>query len=96
MADEKLSDELRAEALRIADDYGMPPSSVQHLVKRILALCAKVQAEAREAGLEEAARLHESVRVDCDHERNAGHPGAAAMGAVIEYRDAIRALKAKR
>lgn len=42
---------------------------------------------------ERAAMLHESVRVDCDHERQAGHPGAAAMGTVIDYRDQIRALQ---
>ena len=43
---------------------------------------------------EKAAILHESVRVDCDHERQGGHPGAGAMGAVIDYRDKIRALPA--
>lgn len=35
--------------------------------------------------------LHEVVDAACDHERLNGHPGARAMGAVIEYRDAIRA-----
>ena len=37
---------------------------------------------------ERAASLHESIRPSCDHEPNIG---AGAMGAVIPYRDAIRA-----
>jgi hypothetical protein len=37
---------------------------------------------------ERAASLHESVRTHCDHEPDAG---AGAMGAVINYRDLIRA-----
>ena len=36
---------------------------------------------------ERCAMLHESVRVNCDHEPGAG---AGAMGAVIQYRDLIR------
>lgn len=39
------------------------------------------------AATERAASLHESVRVNCDHEPDAG---AGAMGAVIQYRDMIR------
>jgi hypothetical protein len=35
--------------------------------------------------------LHESVSPASDEERLHGSPGAGAMGAVIEYRDAIRA-----
>lgn len=39
---------------------------------------------------EACAQLHESINPACDHERP--HvPGAGAMGAVIAYRDAIRA-----
>lgn len=44
---------------------------------------------------ERAARLHEDIDPACDHERQHGTPGAGAMGAVIRYRDAIRALKDK-
>lgn len=51
--------------------------------------------DTRDAALEEAARLHENINAACDHERQHGAPGAGAMGAVIEYRDAIRALKEK-
>ena len=36
---------------------------------------------------ERCAMLHESVRVNCDHEPGAG---AGAMRAVIQYRDLIR------
>lgn len=45
-------------------------------------------AEIRAAAFEEAARLHEQVRTICDHEPGAG---GGAMGAVIDYRDKIRA-----
>lgn len=39
---------------------------------------------------ERAASLHESVNPASDEERGNNVPGAGAMGAVIEYRDAIR------
>ena len=39
---------------------------------------------------ERAASLHESVNPASDEERGNSVPGAGAMGAVIEYRDAIR------
>lgn len=42
------------------------------------------------AATERAARLHESVNPASDDERLNKVPGAAAMGAVIEYRDLIR------
>lgn len=41
--------------------------------------------------VEMAASLHESVNPASDEERLARAPGAGAMGAVIEYRDLIRA-----
>lgn len=41
---------------------------------------------------ERAAALHESINPASDAERESGTPGAGAMGAVIEYRDAIRKL----
>lgn len=41
---------------------------------------------------ERAAALHESINPASDDERASGTPGAGAMGAVIEYRDAIRRL----
>lgn len=40
---------------------------------------------------ERCARLHESVDPASDDERHNKVPGAGAMGAVIEYRDLIRA-----
>ncbi len=48
--------------------------------------------EASRLALESAAQLHESVNPASDEERLHGSPGAGAMGAVIEYRDKIRAL----
>jgi len=48
----------------------------------------------RREALEEAALLHDSIDPACDHERQDGVPGAGAMGAIIEYRDKIRALAA--
>ena len=44
-----------------------------------------------EAATERAASLHEMVNPASDMERHHGNPGAGAMGAVIEYRDTIRA-----
>ena len=44
------------------------------------------------AATRRAGDLHESVNAASDQERHDGHPGAGAMGAVIEYRDAIRNL----
>lgn len=41
---------------------------------------------------ERAASLHEVVNPASDDERANGVPGSGAMGAVIEYRDAIRKL----
>lgn len=52
--------------------------------------------QARNAALEEAAALHESINPASDEERHHRAPGAGAMGAVIEYRDKIRELKGKR
>jgi hypothetical protein len=43
------------------------------------------------AATERAASLHEQVNPASDDERHHKVPGAGAMGAVIEYRDAIRA-----
>lgn len=43
------------------------------------------------AATERAASLHESVNPASDAERLNKDPGAGAMGAVIEYRDMIRA-----
>ncbi len=43
------------------------------------------------AATERAASLHESVDPASSEERLAKVPGAGAMGAVIEYRDLIRA-----
>jgi hypothetical protein len=40
---------------------------------------------------ERCAALHESINSASDDERFHGHPGAGAMGAIIEYRDLIRA-----
>jgi hypothetical protein len=44
------------------------------------------------AATERAAALHESVDPASDDERLNKVPGAGAMGAVIQYRDLIRAL----
>lgn len=45
------------------------------------------------AATERAAALHESVNPSSDDERQINIPGAGAMGAVIEYRDAIRRIE---
>ena len=53
---------------------------------------SKTEAAARKAALEDAALLHENINPASNDERLNNVPGAGAMGAVIEYRDAIRAL----
>ena len=45
--------------------------------------------QARREEREACALLHQDIDPRCDHEGE--HPGAGAMGAVIRYRDAIRA-----
>lgn len=42
------------------------------------------------AATEKAASLHENINPASDEERTNKAPGCGAMGAVIEYRDAIR------
>lgn len=56
------------------------------------ALIKAVAEHARTEALEEAAALFESIGPASDDERLHGNPGAGAMGAVLEYRNAIRAL----
>ena len=66
-------------------------------IERIARALAEQDTAARRegfaAGLERAAREHENVNPASDEERSHGIPGADAMGAVIEYRDRIRALE---
>lgn len=57
------------------------------------AVLAAYREVTRNEAFEEAARLHEQINPASDDERLKGHPGAGAMGAVIEYRDALRGLK---
>jgi hypothetical protein len=52
----------------------------------------KLMAAARADERERCARLHENINPASDEERLNGVPGAGAMGCVIAYRDAIRAL----
>lgn len=47
------------------------------------------------AANEHAGALHEVIDPASDTERLRGDPGAGAMGAVIEYRDAIRAASSR-
>jgi hypothetical protein len=48
--------------------------------------------EGFKAATERAASLHEQINPASDMERHHGDPGAGGMGAVIEYRDTIRAM----
>lgn len=50
------------------------------------------EADAYIVGVEDAAALFEMINPASDTERLRGDPGAGAMGAIIEYRDKIRAL----
>lgn len=67
----------------------------EHEVERLMHGIIGTQVDAIEDALEQAAMLHEQVDCASDAERLAGIPGAGAMGAVIEYRDKIRELKAR-
>lgn len=69
---------------------------LEHSDRTVITAVVVATPAIRDEALEEAARLHENIDPACDHERQKGHPGAGAMGAVIRYRDAIRALKDKR
>jgi hypothetical protein len=51
--------------------------------------------QARNTALDEAAGLSAIVNPASDEERLHGDPGAGAMGAIIEYRNKIRALRTK-
>lgn len=77
------------ELATLAADEFYDNGSIENATRSIKAALAEAEREA----LEKCARLHESINPASDDERIKGHPGAGAMGAVIEYRDAIRALK---
>jgi hypothetical protein len=76
-------------AYKQTDDY----ANTRHWVKQEEAVDGSLWA-AFERGwrlaTERAGRLHEQINPASDDERLANVPGAGAMGAVIEYRDAIR------
>lgn len=67
--------------------------ALRETIERQKLVLSKGHAQTRDDALEEAARLHENIYPACEHERQKGDLGAGAMGAVIAYRDAIRALK---
>ena len=61
----------------------------------VIILADALLAERRAGAMEmraAAGNLHEQINPASDLERFNGDPGAGAMGAVIEYRDSIRAL----
>lgn len=77
----------------ICDTYGSHGHSVEGRIsaedfESLLRLIGDVRKMERER----CATLHENINTASDDERFHGHPGAGAMGAVIEYRDAIRKL----
>lgn len=51
--------------------------------------------ETMDETIEQCAMLHEQINPASDAERLEGVPGCGAMGAIIEYRDAIRQLARK-
>lgn len=61
----------------------------------VLIAAGKGLREGIRQGMERAANMHAYVKPACEHEREAGAPGAGAIGAVIEYRDLIRAEAVK-
>mgnify|MGYP001567931827 CR=1 FL=1 len=65
---------------------------VADTVKALLPWLHRKLTERDAATVERCARLHESVNPASDEERLYNFRGAGAMGAVIEYRNGIRAL----
>jgi len=84
-----LSDERLVEIA--AEVYGGCEVGNVNVTPRGMVLARRIRDEAYRAGLEEAARLHEMINPASDAERLENIPGAGAMGAIIDYRDAIRA-----
>ena len=72
---------------------GAPSPSLQHLARMIGVAESNLKA-VRAAAFDEAANLSESIDNASNSERERGLPGCDAMGAVIEYRDKLRALAA--
>ena len=72
-----------AERLAVGADYDTA-KALRAAARQFRDAAKRARADERER----CAMLHESVRVNCDHEPGAG---AGAMGAVIQYRDLIRA-----
>ena len=70
-----------------------PLQAPEIIARALMEQDAAARREGFAAGLERAAREHENVNPASDEERSHGIPGAEAMGAVIEYRDRIRALE---
>mgnify|MGYP001565827506 CR=1 FL=1 len=62
--------------------------SIVEALRAAFAQGMQVGAERRR---EQDEMLHSEIDPRCDHERQEGSPGAAAMGAILRYRDTIRA-----
>lgn len=71
------------------DDYLNSFNWAQHEEHRAGSMWAAFSAGWK-AATERAGNLHEQINPASDEERLKEIPGAGAMGAVIEYRDAIR------
>jgi len=84
-----------AVALKVAIERALTAYATAYAEERVKAVAEYAATAVRAEALEEAALHHASVSAACDHERAEGHPGGGAMGAIIEYRDLIRALKEK-
>lgn len=77
----------------ICPTFGVKGESIEgRISKEDFESLLRLIGDIRKAERERCARLHENINPASDDERLAGHPGAGAMGAVIEYRDAIREL----
>lgn len=88
----------------VAPTFGMnadgPTESLEGRITKVdldtlISMYRTAGSKATAAERERCAQIHESINAACDCERREGHPGAGAMGAVIEYRDLIR-TEAKR
>ena len=71
---------------RARDEIVELREQIAGLAQSVVLTHAAARAEQRERD----ARMHEQISPASDEERIRGIPGAGAMGAIIEYRDAIR------
>ncbi len=86
----KRRDKIAVETFRLMHRYGI--SNGDDLAVALTRMHEDGRRQGASEMREAAGYLHEQINPASDEERQNSDPGAGAMGAVIEYRDKIRAL----